>query len=63
MADKLNFKALKNKAIKNTPSIDVGAIKKKAVKAGDMLGDKAMDIKESAVSVCFPQSPGIFRWD
>ena len=51
MADKLNFKALKNKAIKNTPSIDVGAIKKKAVKAGDMLGDKAMDIKESAVSV------------
>ena len=51
MADKFSFKALKSKAIKNAPSIDVDAIKEKAVKAGDMIGDKAMDIKESAVSV------------
>lgn len=51
MADKINFRALKNKAIKNAPNIDVGSIKEKAVKAGDMIGDKAMDIKDSAVSV------------
>ena len=51
MAEKFSFKALKSKAIKNAPSIDVDAIKEKAVKAGDMIGDKAMDIKESAVSV------------
>lgn len=51
MADKFSFKDLKSKAIKNAPSIDVDAIKEKAVKAGDMIGDKAMDIKESAVSV------------
>ena len=51
MADKINFKALKNKAFKTASSIDVGAIKEKAVKAGDMIGDKAMDIKDSAVSV------------
>lgn len=51
MSDIINLRALKNKAIKNAPSIDVGAIKEKAVKAGDMIGDKAMDIKDSAVSV------------
>ena len=51
MSDKINFRALKNKAIKNAPNIDVGSIKEKAVKAGDMIGDKAMDIKDSAVSV------------
>ena len=51
MSDKINLRALKNKAIKSAPSIDVGAIKEKAVKAGDMIGDKAMDIKDSAVSV------------
>ena len=51
MADKINFKALKDKAFKTASSIDVGAIKEKAVKAGDMIGDKAMDIKDSAVSV------------
>ena len=51
MSEKINFKALKNKALKNAPSIDVDAIKEKAVRAGDIIGDKAMDIKESAVSV------------
>lgn len=51
MADKINFKAIKNKAFKTASSIDVSAIKEKAVKAGDMIGDKAMDIKDSAVSV------------
>ena len=33
MSDKINLRALKNKAIKSAPSIDVGAIKEKAVKA------------------------------
>ena len=51
MSDKINFRALKNKAIKNAPNIDVGSIKEKAVKAGDIISDKAMDIKDSAVSV------------
>ena len=51
MSEKINFQALKNKAMKNAPSIDVGAIKEKAVKAGDIIGDKAMGIKDSAVSV------------
>ena len=37
--------------MKNAPSIDVGAIKEKAVKAGDLIGDRAMEIKDSAVSV------------
>lgn len=51
MSDKINFRVLKDKAMKNAPSIDVGAIKEKAVKAGDLIGDRAMEIKDSAVSV------------
>lgn len=51
MSEKINLRALKNKAMKNAPSIDVDAIKEKAVKAGDMIGDRAMGIKDSAVSV------------
>ena len=51
MADKFDFRGLKNKALKNVPNIDMDAIKEKAVKAGDMIGDKAMGIRESAVSV------------
>lgn len=51
MSEKINLRALKNKAMKNAPSIDMDAIKEKAVKAGDMIGDRAMGIKDSAVSV------------
>ena len=51
MSEKINLRALKNKAMKNAPSIDVDAIKEKAVKAGDIIGDRAMGIKDSAVSV------------
>ena len=51
MSDKFNFRGLKDKAIKNMQSIDVDAIKEKAVKAGDIISDKAMEVKDSAVSV------------
>lgn len=51
MSDKFNFRGLKDKAIKNMQAIDVDAIKEKAVKAGDVISDKAMEVKDSAVSV------------
>ena len=51
MPDKINFRALKDKAIKAAPTVDLGAIKEKAVMAGDVIGDKAMGIKESAVAM------------
>lgn len=48
---KLSVQAIKDAAIKGVSSIDLEAAKQAAQKAGEIIGEKAGEIKESAVSV------------
>ncbi len=48
---KINLQALKEKAGKAVASIDMDAVKEKAIKAGEIIGDKAVSVKESAMAV------------
>ena len=53
MADKpkFGFRDLKNLAKKGIESIDVDTAKEKAKKAGELVGGKAMEIKDSAMDL------------
>ena len=53
MADKpkIGFRDLKNLAKKGIESIDVDTAKEKAKKAGELVGGKAMEIKDSAMAM------------
>lgn len=48
---KVKLQSLMDLAVKGVASIDVDAVKGKAVKAGEVIGDKAVGIKESAMAV------------
>lgn len=48
---KLNLQATKDVAVKATGSIDVAAAKEKAVKAGEKIGSKAVELKDSAMAM------------
>ena len=48
---KMSLHALKDVAVKTRASIDMDSVKEKAAKAGEFLGGKASDIKDSAMAV------------
>ena len=48
---KLNLKFLKDAAAKGTASIDLEAAKEKAARAGEIIGEKALEIKDSALAM------------
>ena len=47
----VNFRAIKDAAVKGAASIDLEAAKAKAVKASEIIGNKAVEIKDSAVAI------------
>ena len=53
MADnnKFNLRAIRDTVIKNAASIDLEAAKEKAAKAGEIIGVKALEIKDSAMAM------------
>ena len=53
MADnnKFNLRAIRDTVIKNAASIDLEAAKGKAAKAGEIIGAKALEIKDSALAM------------
>lgn len=49
--NKISFRSLKDAAVKSASSIDFEAAKEKAAKAGELIGNKAIEIKDSAVAM------------
>ena len=49
--NKISLRAIKDAAVKSTASIDFEAAKEKAAKAGEIIGSKAVEIKDSAVAM------------
>ena len=48
---KLNLRAIKDAAVKSASSIDFESAKEKAARAGEFIGSKAVEIKDSAVAM------------
>lgn len=48
---KLNIRSIKDAAVKGAASIDIDGAKEFAKKAGAVIGDKAVELKESAVAI------------
>lgn len=48
---KMNFSALKDMVASKTAAVDAGTLKEKAKRAGEIVGDKAQEIKSSAMEM------------
>ena len=49
--NKISLKSIKDAAVKSASSIDFESAKEKATRAGEIIGSKAVEIKDSAVAM------------
>ena len=49
--EKKGFQAIKNAVVKSASSIDMDTMKEKALKAGEVIGEKAQEIKSSTIAL------------